>query len=340
MSEVVTFGEIMLRLSPEGLLRFLQADRYAAACVGSEANVAVGLAVLGDEAGFVSKVPAHEIGQCAVNALRHYGVHTEGMFRGGPRLGVFYCEKGASQRGGKVIYDRAGSSFALSRRGEYDWERILEGARWFHFSGITPALSDEMPEICADALRVCGRRGITVSCDLNYRGKLWTRERAGEVMRGLLPSVDVLICNEEDAAAVLQDEAAAGPAGSDGIDAERTAETGRRLSERFGCGTVAFTFRRTVHAGENDWAGMLWADGRHWLSKNYRIRLVDRVGGGDSFDAGLIHALLRGMDEQAAIEFAVAVSCLKQTVEYDFSLISEEEALALANGRAGGRIQR
>ena len=195
MAKIVCFGEIMLRLNPEGYLRFVQANRFEATYGGGEANVAVSLANYGNEAAFVSKVPAHDIGQCAVNALRQYGVNTDGIVRGGPRLGIYFCEKGASQRGSKVVYDRAGSSIALAKRNDFDWDRLLEGADWFHFTGITPAVGGELPDICLDAVKTAKAKGLTVSCDLNYRGKLWTRERAGEVMATLMPYVDVCIAN-------------------------------------------------------------------------------------------------------------------------------------------------
>ena len=203
MAKIVCFGEIMLRLNPEGYLRFVQENRFEATYGGGEANVAVSLANYGNEAAFVSKVPAHDIGQCAVNALRQYGVNTDGIVRGGPRLGIYFCEKGASQRGSKVVYDRAGSSIALAKRNDFDWDRLLEGADWFHFTGITPAVGGELPDICLDAVKTAKAKGLTVSCDLNYRGKLWTRERAGEVMATLMPYVDVCIANEEDAADVF-----------------------------------------------------------------------------------------------------------------------------------------
>ena len=340
MSKIVSFGEIMLRLNPEGYRRFYQANQMEVSYAGSEANVAVQLALLGHHSVFVSKAPTHEIGQCAVNALRHFGVDTSAMVRGGQRLGVYFVEKGASQRGSKVIYDRANSAIALASRSDFDWDRILDGADWFHWTGITPALGGDLPEITLDALKVCRKKGITVSCDLNYRGKLWSRERACEVMSQLVPYVDVLIANEEDAKDVFGIEAADTDIMSGKLNKAGYESVARQLTERFGCKAIAITLRGSISASENNWAGMLYTGGKAYLSKNYLIRIVDRVGGGDSFGGGLIHALRKGMAPQDVIEFAVAASCLKQTIEHDFNLVSEQEVLALAGGNASGRVQR
>ncbi len=340
--KVVTFGEIMMRLNPEGYYRFVQADRMEASYAGAEANVAVALSGYGLSAAFVSKVPAHEIGQCAVNALRRYGVDTGNMLRGGDRLGIFYCEKGASQRASKVIYDRAGSSFALSRAGEYDWNAVFEGASWFHFTGITPALGGELPEICLAACKAAKERGITVSCDLNYRKKLWSREKAGEVMGKLMPYIDLVIANEEDAKDVFGIAAKNSDINAGKLDRDGYVDVARQLASRFGCKKVAITLRGSLSASENDWAGMLYdaAGDAAFFSTTYRIHLVDRVGGGDSFGSGLIYALITGLESQKAIDFAVAASCLKQSIEHDFNLVSVAEVEALAGGNASGRVQR
>ena len=341
MSRVITFGEIMMRLNPPGYLRFLQTDTFEATYAGGEANVAVSLANYGNDAAFVSKVPEHEIGQNAVNALRRYGVDTSMMLRGGPRLGVYYCEKGASQRGSKVIYDRAGSSIALAKGQEFDWDRIFEGADWFHFTGITPALGGEMPQVCMDACKVAKANGLTISCDLNYRGKLWSREKAGEVMSQLMPYVDVCIANEEDAKDVFGIEAADTDINAGKLNREGYISVAKQLSERFGCKAVAITLRGSISASENNWSGMLYVNGEAFFARNYLIKLVDRVGGGDSFGGGLIHAMRKWPEEpQAQIEFAVAASCLKQTTEFDFNLASEKEVLALTGGNTSGRVQR
>ena len=341
MSRIITFGEIMMRLNPPGYLRFLQTDTFEATYAGGEANVAVSLANFGDDAAFVSKVPEHEIGQNAVNALRKYGVDTSRMLRGGARLGVYYCEKGASQRGSKVIYDRAYSAIALAKKEEFDWDTIFEGADWFHFTGITPALGGDMPEVCLEACKKAREKGITVSCDLNYRGKLWSREQAGEVMGRLMPYVDVCIANEEDAKDVFGIAAKNTDINSGKLDREGYISVAQQLTERFGFRMVAITLRGSISASENNWSGMLYTGGEAFFARKYLIHLVDRVGGGDSFGGGLIHAVRKWPgDAQAQIEFAVAASCLKQATEFDFNLASEKEVLALAGGNASGRVQR
>ena len=340
MKRIITFGEIMMRLNPEGYRRFVQADRFEASYAGGEANVAVSLSQLGMDAAFVSKVPAHEIGQCAINALRRYGVDTRSVLRGGERLGVYFVEKGASQRASKVIYDRAGSAIARAAASEFDWDAIFSGADWFHWTGITPALGGELPEICLQACRAAKAHGLTVSCDLNFRKKLWTSEQANAVMSKLLPYVDVCIANEEDAKDVF------------GICAENTDVTAGKLEQagyrsvaaqlcaRFGCGTVAITLRGSRSASDNDWSAMLYTGGEAFFSPTYHMHIVDRVGGGDSFGGALIYALLKDYEPQAAINYAVAASCLKHSIEQDFNLISDAEAASLAAGNTTGRVQR
>lgn len=340
MSKVMTFGEIMLRLNPEGYLRFVQADKYEATFGGGEANVAVSLANYGMDASFVTKLPSHEIGQCAINELRRYGVDTSKIVRGGPRVGIYYAEKGASQRPSKVIYDRAASSIALAQPSDFNWDEIFEGADWFHFTGITPALGGNLPEICLEACKAAHERGITVSCDLNYRKKLWTREQARECMSKLVPYVDVCISNEEDAKDVFGIEAENTDIDSGKLNHEGYISVARQLSERFGCKYVAITLRSSISANDNDWAGMLYTDGKAHFSKQYHMHIVDRVGGGDSFGGGLIYSLLSGYDPQKAIDFAVAASCLKHTIEHDFNLCSVAEVESLAGGNASGRVQR
>ena len=342
MARVITFGEIMMRLNPEGYLRFVQADKFEATYAGGEANVAVSLANYGLDAAFVSKVPAHEIGQCAVNELRRYGVDTSFMLRGGARLGVYYCEKGASQRASKVIYDRAGSAIAAAKAAEFDWDKIFDGADWFHWTGITPALGGEMPEACLAACKAAKAKGVTVSCDLNYRKKLWTRAEAGECMAKLLPYVDVCIANEEDAKDVFGIEAENTDIDSGKLDHAGYISVARQIAQRFGCKKVAITLRGSISASDNDWAGMLYdaKTDSAVFSTTYRVHIVDRVGGGDSFGGGLIHAMMQGMEPQDVIEFAVAASCLKQTIEHDFNQVSEKDVLSLMGGNASGRVQR
>jgi len=340
MKRIVTFGEIMMRLNPAGYLRFVQADSFEASYAGGEANVAVSLANYGMDAAFVSKVPAHEIGQCAVNALRKYGVDTSRMLRGGDRLGVYFVEKGASQRASKVIYDRANSAISLAKPEEFDWDAIFAGADWFHFTGITPALGGDLPEICLAACKAAKGRGITVSCDLNYRKKLWTREQAGETMAKLLPYVDVCIANEEDAKDVFGIEAENTDITAGQLDHRGYVSVAEQLQSRFGCQYVAITLRTSISATDNNWAGMLYDGEKAWFSPTYPIHIVDRVGGGDSFGGGLIYGILTGNDPQAIINFAVAASCLKHTVEQDFNLVTASEVEALAAGNASGRVQR
>lgn len=342
MAKVITFGEIMMRLNPEGYLRFVQAEKFEASYAGGEANVAVSLANYGIDAAFVSKVPEHEIGQCAVNALRHYGVDTSLMLRGGPRLGVYYCEKGASQRASKVIYDRAGSSIALAKTEEFDWDRIFDGAMWFHWTGITPALGGDLPEICLEACKAAKERGITVSCDLNYRKKLWTRVEAGKCMAKLVPYVDICIANEEDAKDVFGIEAEGTDIDAGKLNLDGYISVARQIAARFGCRKVAVTLRSSRSAFDNDWAGMLYdaeSDSAKF-STTYHVHIVDRVGGGDSFGGGLIYSLIVGKDDQKAIDFAVAASCLKHSVEHDFNMMSVAEVETLAAGNASGRVQR
>ena len=336
----ITFGEVMLRLAPEGYYRFLQADSFGATFGGGEANVAVSLANYGVDAAFVTKLPAHEIGQMAVNSLRKYGVDTSKIVRGGDRIGIYYLEKGASQRASKVIYDRAHSAIAEAQTSDFKWEEIFKGADWFHFTGITPALSDSAAAICLEAVKAAKKNGLKVSCDLNYRKKLWTREKAGEVMGGLMKYVDVCIANEEDAADVFGIKAADTDVTKGEVNHEGYKDVAKQLKERFGFSYVAITLRGSISANDNDWAAMLYDGEKYYFSKQYRIHIVDRVGGGDSFGGGLIYAMLSGFAPQDAIEFAVAASCLKHTVEGDYNLVSAAEVKTLAGGDGSGRVQR
>ena len=340
MAKVITFGEVMLRLVPHNYLRFVQAEDFEATFGGGEANVAVSLAGFGVDAAFVTKLPSHEIGQMAVNSLRRYGVDTSLITRGGSRVGIYYMEKGASQRPSKVIYDRAGSSIATAKKEDFNWEEIFKGADWFHFTGITPALNPDVAEICLDACRAAKAAGLTVSCDLNYRKKLWTREEARATMTKLVPFVDVCISNEEDAHDVF------------GIDAENTDIDGgklnhegyksvaKQLADKFGFKKVAITLRTSISANDNDWAAMLYDGEDYVFSKSYHMHIVDRVGGGDSFGAGLIYSQLMGYSSKDSIEYAVAASCLKHSIEGDYNFVSVDEVKALAGGSGSGRVQR
>ncbi len=340
--KIVTFGEIMMRLNPEGYTRFVQAERFEASYAGGEANVAVSLANFGLDAAFVTKLPANPLGEAARNAVRRFGVETKDIVWGGPRLGVYFVEKGASQRASKVVYDRAGSSIALARRGDFDWAKILKGVRWFHFTGITPALGGDLPAICLDALKWCRAHRITVSCDLNYRGKLWTKAEAGACMEKLVPYVDVLIANEADAADVFGIVGKGSDVERGRLDKVGYVSVAEQLIARFGCKKVAITLRTSLSAFDNLWAGMLYdaKAKKAVFSTEYKLHIVDRVGGGDSFGGGLIYALATGRAPQASIDFAVAASALKHSIEHDFNLVSVAEVEALAAGNGTGRVQR
>ena len=340
MARVVTFGEIMLRLAPEGYYRFVQAETFGATYGGGEANVAVSLANYGIDAKFVTKLPKHEIGQAAVNSLRRYGVDTSSITLGGDRVGIYFLEKGASQRPSKVVYDRAGSAIATATTADFNWDEIFEGAEWFHFTGITPALGDNAAEICLEACKAAKAKGITVSCDLNYRKNLWTREKAGEVMAGLMEYVDVCIANEEDASDVFGIKADDTDITGGKLNHDGYKEVAKKLADRFGFKKVAITLRGSISANDNNWAAMLYDGNDYFFSKNYLVHIVDRVGGGDSFGGGLIYACLNNFEPQATIEYAVAASCLKHTIEGDFNQVSVDEVLKLANGDGSGRVQR
>ena len=340
MSKVITFGELMLRLAPENYLRFVQSEKYEATFGGAEANVAVSLANYGVNAAFVTKLPDHEIGQAAVNSLRKFGVDTSLIVRGGDRVGIYYCEKGASQRPSKVIYDRAHSSISEAKEEDFDWDKIFEGATWFHFTGITPALSDSVALICESALKHAKTKDLTVSCDLNYRKKLWTKDKAGEVMNRLCKYVDYCIANEEDAKDVFGIEADNTDINAGKLNREGYISVAKKLIEKFGFKGVAITLRESLSASDNNWSGMFYTEKAACFSQKYAIRIVDRVGGGDSFGAGLIYSLINGYEPQKAIEFAVAASCLKHSIEGDYNLVSLKEVETLANGDASGRVQR
>ena len=340
MKKIITFGEIMLRLAPQGYYRFVQTPSFYATYGGGEANVAVSLANFGMDAAFVTKLPKHEIGQAAVNSLRQFGVDISKIVRGGERVGIYFLEKGASQRASKVIYDRAHSAIAAAAEADFDWDTIFDDVCWFHFTGITPALSDNAAAITLNAVKAAREKGITVSCDINYRKNLWSREKAGEVMGKLMPFVDLCIANEEDAADVFNIHAKNTNVTSGSINHEAYKEVAQALIDRFGCNKVAITLRESIIANDNNWAAMYCCDGQCYFSRNYAVHIVDRVGGGDSFGAALIYANLQGYAPQESIEFAVAASCLKHSIEGDFNQVSVEEVKKLAGGDASGRVQR
>jgi len=340
MRKIVTFGEIMLRLNPEGYLRFVQADKLCTSYAGGEASVALSLANYGMDAHYVTVLPAHEIGQMTVNSLRRFGVNTSDIIRNGDRIGVLYLEKGASQRPSKVFYDRKGSALAKYNPAKYDWKKIFEGAEWFHFTGITPALSAEAAQATFEAAKTAHEMDVKVSCDLNYRSNLWSREAAQETMTKIMPFVDVCISNEEDAADVFGIKAANTDVTKGKLNHEGYKDVAQQMVDRFGFEKVAITLRSSISASDNEWAGMLYSDGEYYFSKKYLIHITDRVGGGDSFAGGLIYALMAEKEPQSAIEFAVAASCLKQTIENDYNLVTIEEVEKLAGGDSSGRVQR
>lgn len=340
MKRIITFGEIMLRLAPHGYDRFVQSQSFQATYGGGEANVAVSLANYGLDAAFVTKLPTHEIAQSAVNSLRQFGVDTSQIVRGGDRVGIYFLEKGASQRPSKVIYDRAASAIATATTEDFDWDRIFAGADWFHFTGITPALGGQLPEICLEACKAAKSKGITVSCDLNYRKNLWSKAEAGKTMATLMEYVDVCVANEEDAADVFGIHAAGTDVTTGQVNHEGYKDVAKQLAERFGLTKVTITLRESISANDNNWAAMLYDGKNYHFSKKYAVRIVDRVGGGDSFGAGLIYATLMGMENQEALEYAVAASCLKHTIEGDFNQVSVAEVEKLAKGDGSGRVQR
>ena len=340
MSKIVTLGEIMLRLSPEGNYRFVQTDSFRIIPGGGEANVAVSLANYGHETFFVSKLPTHEIGQIAVNALRRYGVNTEHIARGGDRVGLYYAETGASMRPSKVIYDRANSAIAEAEPGDFDFDAVMEEADWFHWSGITPALSDKAAELTRLACEAAKRHHVTVSVDLNFRKKLWTSEKAISVMRPLMQYVDVCIGNEEDAQLCLGFKPDA-DVESGKTDAEGYYGIFKGMMQEFGFKYVVSTLRESFSATHNGWKALIYDGKTFYQSKHYDINpIIDRVGGGDSFSGGLIHGMLTYKDQAKALEFAVAASALKHTIPGDFNLVSAEEVMSLAEGNANGRVQR
>jgi 2-dehydro-3-deoxygluconokinase len=340
MSKIATLGEIMLRLSPDGNDRFVQTDHFRIIPGGGEANVAVSLANYGHEAFFVSRLPQHEIGQIAVNALRRYGVHTDYIVRGGDRVGLYYAETGASMRPSKVIYDRAHSAMAEASADDFDFDAIMENAQWFHWSGITPAISDSAADITRRACEAAHRHGVTVSVDLNFRKKLWTSEKAIFVMRPLMQYVDVCIGNEEDAQLCLGFKPDADVEGgkTDVAGYHRIFEL---MAKEFGFKYVVSTLRESFSATHNGWKALIYNGEEFYESRHYDIDpIIDRVGGGDSFAGGLIHGLLTKNTQGEALEFAVAASALKHTVNGDFNLVSEAEVESLAAGNANGRVQR
>ena len=339
---VLTFGEILLRLSSPGHTKLLQKDSLDATFCGSEANVAVSLSKFGIDTKFLTKLPNSEIGNAAINSMRYFGVNTDKVIYGTGRMGLFYLEKGASQRPSKVIYDREYSAIAEAKPNEFNWKAIFQDIDWFHFSGITPALSKNMMETCLDACKYAHNTGITISCDLNFRAKLWSSEKAQQTMKELVKYVDICIANEEDADKVLGIKAIDSNVNIGQIDKNKYQIVAQEIVKQYGCKYVAISLRESHSASDNGWSGMLYNSSSKecCFSKDYEIRIVDRLGGGDSFAAGIIFGLANKMKTQDIIEFGVAASCLKQTMEGDYNRTSVDEVFDLVNSNGSGRIQR
>lgn len=338
--KVITFGEIMLRLATPEHLRLNQARILEMSFGGGEANVAVSLALLGEEAAFITRLPGNDVAEAAIQRLRGLGVDTRSILRGGDRIGIYFLETGASQRASTVTYDRAHSAISEIDPSDLNWEGLLAGADWFHFTGITPALSDAAAQATLEGARIAKKRGLTVSCDLNYRKKLWTGERAGQVMGGIMEHVDICIANEEDAEKVFGIKATGAEVIEGRIDRGRYVEVARKLTDRFKFKGVAITLRESFSASRNGWSGLYFTGGKEYFSRHYDVEIVDRVGGGDSFAAGLICALGKKKTPQEAVEFAVAASCLKHSISGDFNLVKLSEIEALLAGDGSGRVQR
>ncbi|MBQ6052458.1 MAG: sugar kinase [Clostridia bacterium] len=336
----VCFGEIMGRINPVGFKRIVQTENFEITYGGGEANVAVSLANYGKDAAYVTKMPDNIISQAALRTLKAHNVNVNDVVFGGDRLGLYFVEKGASQRPSTVIYDRKHSAISEAKREDFDWNKIFKDCCWFHFTGITPALGKNVAEICIDACKTAKEKGIKVSCDLNYRAKLWSAKEACETMSKLMEYVDVLIANEEDSEKVFGISAPDSDVKSGELSKDGYMYVAKALKDRFGIPAVAITLRKSISASDNLWSGMLYKDNDFYFSKEYSVHIVDRVGGGDSFGGGLIYAISENYKNQDIIEFAVAASCLKHSIEGDFNEVSVQEVLKLMNGDGSGRVQR
>lgn len=330
----------MLRFNPEGYYKLVQTDCYHVNYTGAEANMAVSLSYMGVPSEFVTRLPENEMAECAIRRLKMYGVGTEHIARGGDRIGIYFLEKGASQRASKVVYDRKHTAISEAEPEDFDWDKIMEGASWFHFTGITVALGRRLPQICIDACKAAKKAGAKVSCDLNYRKNLWTPEQAQAAMRPLMDYVDVLIGNEEDADKVLGVKAENSDVLTGKLSRDGYVDVAKKLTDAYGFEAVGITMRGSISASVNEWSALLYTNGRPYDSKKYTIHLVDRVGGGDSFASGLIYGYLNGFDPQKTLEFATAASCLKQSIELDFNLSTPQDVMRLAEGDGSGRVQR
>lgn len=332
-NKIITFGEIMLRLSPDNNERFTQCHSFEAVYGGGEANTAVSLANFGVNTSYVSKLPTHTIGQAAVNALRQYGVDTSMIVRGGDQIGIYFLEKKTSQRPSNVIYNRSGSAIALASEDDFDWDKIFADATWFHFSGIAPAISDTMAKITLTACKKAKEKGLTISCDLNYRSKLWSSEKANEVMTEICQYVDICVANEDDAVGIFSMDASKS-------DMEKNAYIASELMKRFPFKMVASVWRTETSITTFKLQSMIYTEGKAYYSKEYFMHILDYIGAGDAYCAGLIYSLIHGFDPQKAVEFSNAASCLKHTVSGDFNLVSVDEVTKLAFSESGNEVQR
>ena len=340
MKKMVGFGDYMLRLNPAGYLRFIQANNFEINYTGAEANVCVSLSMMGMDTEFVTRLPDNDIAAAGVAELRKFNVGTSHIAYGGERMGVFYVEKGASQRPSKVVYDRKYSSIATCAYEDFDWDAIFAGASNFHMTGITPALSKTIPQVCIQACKKAKEMGLTISCDLNYRKNLWTEEEAKACITQIMPYIDVLVANEEDAEKMLGIKARDTNVTSGKLNREGYVDVAQQICQTYGTKMVAVTLRRSISASDNEWSAMLYTNGQAYFSTQYMIHLVDRVGGGDSFTAGLLYGIMNEYGHQETIEYAAAASCLKQTMEMDFNLSTADEVKRLVGGDSSGRVQR
>lgn len=337
--KVVTFGEIMLRLTPEGYERFTQSERFSAIYGGGEVNVAISLLEYGIAAAFVTKLPDNPIGQSAINSLRKFGVDTSGIIRGGERIGLYYIEKGMAQRPPRIVYDRKHSSISEAEPAEFDWPSIFQGADWFHISGITPAISASGKILALESMRAAKQMGLTVSFDSNYRSNLWSIQEARECISELVQYADVYIGGPMDADKMFDINAASEYI----IDGQYTREAYldicHQLTQKFGFKQIAMTMRGSISASDNTWQAMLYSEGCGYFSQEYRMHIVDRVGGGDSFASGLLYGLIKNLSSQETIEFATAASCLKHSIEGDVNRVTVEEVRRLMQGDGSGRLE-
>ena len=331
--KIITFGEIMLRLSPENNERFTQCHEFEAVYGGGEANTAVSLANFGVDVNYVTKLPNHTIGQAAVNALRQYGVGIDDIVRGGDQIGIYFLEKKTSQRPSNVIYNRSGSAIALATEDDFDWDKIFGDATWFHFSGITPAISDSMANITLIACKKAKEKGLTISCDLNYRSKLWSSEKANAVMSEICKYVDICIANEDDAVGIFSMD-------SSNTTEEKNAYIAKELMKMFPFKMVASVWRTETSITTFKLQSMVYTNGKAYYSKEYFMHILDYIGAGDAYCAGIIYSLINNYDAQKTVEFSNAASCLKHTVSGDFNLVTVDEVNRLAFSESGNEVQR